>query len=353
MANVNLPDPGIALRIQGEVSRVIRGLPEVLRLVTIALFAQGHLLLAGLPGLAKTALLRAFSKTVGGGFSRISGTPDLMPAEFFFTMWPNIEGTDDDQSGNGLKFGELSYHRGPLLIHGENLSIVLIDEINRIQSKTQSAFLEVMQERSITFGSQRIQIPHALFVATRNPLETEETFELPEAQKDRFMFEGRVIRPEEAIRRELIMDSVFQNVEDLIGGVRQVISLEDLHQIRKKLQTNVSVSSELAKYITTLSEATWHPGDFLSYSGLERKELNEMIRAGLSPRAEIILAQAGRVLAWMNGRNYVVPSDIREIFLDACTHRFFLTRISTKRRTDLAREILAKIIEKIPAPGTP
>jgi MoxR-like ATPase len=112
------------------------------------------------------------------------------------------------------------------------------------------------------------------------------------------------------------------------------------------------VSRELAKYVTTLSEDTWHPGDFISYSGLEGKELNEMIRAGLSPRAEIILAQAGRVVAWMNGRNYVVPSDIQEIFLDTCNHRFFLTRIATKRRTDLAREILAKIIEKIPAPGT-
>lgn len=353
MASLNLPDREIASRIQGEVTKVIRGLPEILQLVTIALFAQGHLLLVGLPGVAKTALLRAFSKTVGGGFSRISGTPDLMPTEFFFTMWPSIEGGDDDPSANGLKFGELSYHRGPLLIHGENLSIVLIDEINRIQSKTQSAFLEVMQERCITFGIQRVRIPYALFVATRNPLETEETFELPEAQKDRFMFEGRVSRPEEGIRRELITDPVYQNVEDLIGGVGQVITLEELDKIRKQLQANVSVSIELAKYITTLSEATWHPGDFISYSGLERKELNEIIRAGLSPRAEIILAQAGRVVAWMNGRNYVIPSDVREIFLDVCTHRFFLTRISTKRRADLAREILAKIIEKIPAPGRP
>ncbi len=352
MDRLNLPDHEIALKIQSEVARVIRGLPQMLRLVTIALFAQGHLLLVGLPGVAKTALLRAFSKTVGGGFSRISGTPDLMPTEFFFTMWPSIKG-NDDRSGSGLKFGDLSYHRGPLLMHGENLSIVLIDEINRIQSKTQSAFLEVMQERCITFGTQRVRIPSALFVATRNPLETEETFELPEAQKDRFMFEGRVSRPQEAIRRELIMDPLFQNVEDLIGGVGQVISLSELDQIRKQLQTNISVSSELAKYITTLSEATWHPGDFITYSGLEKKELNEIVRAGLSPRAEIILAQAGRVVAWMNGRNYVVPSDVREIFLDICNHRFFLTRISTKRRTDLAREILEKIIDKIPAPGAP
>src|SRR5512135_3926220 len=105
---MSLPDREIALQIQSEVSRVIKGLPGIVRLVTIAIFAQGHLLLKGLPGVAKTTLLRAFSKTIGGGFSRISGTPDLMPTEFFFTMWPSVEG-NDDRSGNGLKFGDLSY----------------------------------------------------------------------------------------------------------------------------------------------------------------------------------------------------------------------------------------------------
>ncbi|HSR13882.1 MAG TPA: AAA family ATPase, partial [Thermodesulfobacteriota bacterium] len=185
---MDLSDNGIALKIQDEVGRVIKGLPGIIRLVTIALFAQGHILLKGLPGVAKTTLLRAFSKTIGGGFSRISGTPDLMPTEFLFTMWPNIEGDDPDLSSLTLKFGDVAYHLGPLLMHGENLAIVLIDEINRIQSKSQSAFLEIMQERGITFGVQRLRIPHVLFVATRNPLETEETFELPEAQKDRFMF---------------------------------------------------------------------------------------------------------------------------------------------------------------------
>src|SRR5512142_1757754 len=138
MVGWNLPDPNVPGMIQSEVSAVIKGLPEIVRLGTIALFAQGHRLLRGLPGVAKTTLLRAFSKTIGGGFSRISGTPDLMPTEFLFTMWPSIDGTDQDLSSKTLKFGDLAYYLGPLLQHGENLAIVLIDEINRIQAKSQS-----------------------------------------------------------------------------------------------------------------------------------------------------------------------------------------------------------------------
>ncbi len=349
MDRVALPNNEIALRIEEGVGAVVKGLAQVIRLVTIALFAQGHILLKGLPGVAKTTLLRAFSKTVGGGFSRISGTPDLMPTEFLFTMWPSVEG--DGISSEGLKFGELSYYLGPLLRHGENLAIVLIDEINRIQPKSQSAFLEVMQERSITFGVQRLSIPHALFVATRNPLETEETFELPEAQKDRFMFEGQVSRPEESTRREIILNPAYQNVEILLSKVNQVIGLEELHLVRNEIQEKVTISPELARYITSLSEATWHPGDFVSFSGMEKGELNEMVRAGLSPRAEIVLAQAARVVAWMNGRSFVLPNDIQEIFLDICTHRFFLSRFSRRHRTDFAREMLRSILEKIPSPA--
>ena len=346
----NLPDCSITVIIKYEVGKAVKGLPEIIRLVTIAIFAKGHILLRGLPGVAKTTLLRAFSRTIGGGFSRISGTPDLMPTEFLFTMWPTIEGDDPDLSATSLKFGELAFHLGPLLKHGQNLAIMLIDEINRIQSKSQSAFLEIMQEGSVTFGVQRFRIPHALFVATRNPLETEETFELPEAQKDRFMFEGRVSRPEETIRMELIMNPAFQQIDELIGGIPRLIGLEELRQARDEVQQKVQVSPELARYITGLSEATWKPGDYVSFDGLEGKELNEIVRAGLSPRAEILLAQAGRVVAWINGRSFVIPGDIQEIFLDVCTHRFFLTRSFTRRRTDLARELLAKILEQVPAP---
>ncbi len=344
----DLPNTEISLRIQTEVGRVIKGLPDIIRLVTIALFAQGHILLKGLPGVAKTTLLRAFSKTIGGGFSRISGTPDLMPTEFLFTMWPTLEGGDADFSAKSLKFGDLAYYLGPLLTHGQNLAIVLIDEINRIQSKTQSAFLEIMQERGITFGVQRLQIPHALFVATRNPLETEETFERPEAQKDRFMFEAQVTRPEESVRQELIANPMYQNVDLLLAGVERVIDLEELHETRKEIQEKVMISPELARYITALSDATWHPADF--FPDTDGKGQHDMVRAGLSPRAEIILAQAGRVVAWTHGRNFVVPADIQEIFLDVCTHRFFLARTSMRRRTNMAREVLARIIQEVPAP---
>lgn len=343
-----LPNPDIVISIQKEIEKSIKGLSSVVRSVVVALFAHGHLLLEGLPGVAKTTLLMALAKTISGGFSRISGTPDLMPLEFCFTVWPGMEETDKEKQRFSMK--EMSYYFGPLLAHGGNLAIVLVDEINRIQSKTQSAFLEAMQEKAVTVGGRKFSFPHALFVATRNPLETEETFELPEAQRDRFMFEIQVCSPEAGVMREIIADPLFQNIEELLASVEQVIELEQLGLYRRNIQRQVRISPELADYIVRLAAATNKPSELVSLKDASVSDIDSMVRAGLSPRAQIILAQASRVVAWMEGRNYVLPQDVQEIFFEVCIHRFFLSRLALGRRSNLAKDILTQIIEKVPSP---
>jgi len=335
----------VAFEIEKEVEKAIKGMSEIIRRVNIALFAQGHILLEGLPGVAKTTLLLAFARTISGGFSRISGTPDIMPVEFAFTGWPDIkEGESSSDKG-------FVYYFGPLLKHGENLAIVLVDEINRIMAKCQSGLLEAMQEKKLTCGVHEFKFPHVLFVATRNPLETEETNELPEAQRDRFMFEGQVRRPSVEVRRNLIMDASFQNMGSLVERVNPIIkSLEDLAEIRGEIQHGVEVSEELANYIISLTDTAWDPSVDLKEEDFSGVSLKTIVRAGPSPRAEIVLAQASRVVAWMNGRDYVIPADVQEIFLDTYCHRFFLERVAVKRRSGLGADILSKILKKMPSP---
>jgi len=345
-----LPDNKLAYLIQEETGKVIKGVSDIIRLVTTAIFAQGHILLEGMPGVAKTTLFRVFAKTILGGFSKIEGKPDIMPSDLVLLAEP--QENQVDSCGKVSSLG-ICFRRGPLTVHGENLAIVLVDEINRMQPKTQSALLGPMQDREVSFGSAYIKIPYAIFVATRNPLETEETFELPEAQRDRFMFEGQMGRPPAEVRHELIRAVEFTDIEKMVEEVRPQISLSELQFLRKAIQERVKLSDQLVDYIIRLSEATWNPGGRINVSDIganEELDLEKIVRAGLSPRAEMMLGRAGRVVAWMKGRDYVLPEDIQEIFLDFCGHRFFLERFATRRRSGIAREIIKAILRKVPSP---
>lgn len=348
---LKLPDNKIAFLMQEEVEKIIKGVPEIIRLINIALFAQGHILLEGMPGVAKTTLFRVFAKTILGGFSKIEGKPDIMPSDLVLLAEPREE--QADSCGVVSSLG-ICFKRGPLTIHGSDLAIVLIDEINRMQPKTQSAMLCPMQEREVSYGATHIKIPYAIFVATRNPLETEETFELPEAQRDRFMFEGQMGRPSAEVRQALIRDIKFSDLEAMIDCVQPKIrSLSDLQSIRMMIQEKVSLSDQLADYIIRLSDATWQPQEYVSIGDIgmdDDFDFKKIVRAGLSPRAEMMLGRAGRVVAWMKGRDYVIPEDIQEIFLDFCGHRFFLERFAIRRRSGVGREILKVILAKVPSP---
>lgn len=335
-----------AIQMQREVSKIILGLPQVLRLITAGIFAQGHILLEGFPGTAKTLMLLAFTKTIsGGGFSRVQGKPDLLPQDVLFSTEFMLENNRQDEKGMPFSFS-----RGPLLVHGENLCIFLFDEINRVKEKVQAVALEPMQEFACTVGTKRYQLPYFILVASRNPLETEETHELPEAQRDRFMFEIDVPEIDAESELRLILDPSFSNMTELLNKIEPVIELKELQEIRRHIQEKVHLSDEIAKYILRLVRVTRSPTAKLGLKTEEYDNLDTIIRAGLMPRASVTLAKAGRTMAWLNGRDYVLPQDIQEIWLPFASHRFFLKELVLRRRAGLAKEILTKIIEKVEAP---
>ncbi len=337
-----------AIQMQREVSKIILGLPQILRLITAGIFAQGHILLEGFPGTAKTLMLLAFTKTIsGGGFSRIQGKPDLLPQDVVFSTEFLLEEESRRQNEKGLPF---SFSRGPLLVHGENLCIFLFDEINRVKEKVQAVVLEPMQEFACTVGTKRYQLPYFILVASRNPLEAEETHELPEAQRDRFMFEVDVPEIDSASELRLIQDPAFSNMAELLEKIEPVIELQELQAIRRDIQKKIHLSSEIAKYILRLVRATRAPTAKLGLKAEDYDNLDKIVRAGLMPRASVALAKAGRAMAWLNGRDYVLPQDIQEIWLPFASHRFFLKELELRRRAGLVKQILNMILKKVEAP---
>lgn len=337
-----------AIQMQREVSKIILGLPQVLRLITAGIFAQGHILLEGFPGTAKTLILLAFTKTIaGGGFSRIQGKPDLLPQDILFSTEFLLEEDIRKIGSTGMPF---SFSRGPLLVHEENLCILLYDEINRTKEKTQAVALEPMQEFACTVGTKRFLLPYFILVASRNPLETEETHELPEAQRDRFMFEIDVPEIDSESELRLILEPSFSNMTEILNRIEPVIELKELQATRKDIQEKIHLSDEIAKYILRLVRATRAPAAKLGIKVEDCDNLDRIIRAGLMPRASVALAKASRTMAWLNGRDYVLPQDIQEIWLPFAAHRFFLKELELRRRAGLAKQILNLILEKVEAP---
>lgn len=340
-------NPEKAFAMQEEVKKIILGMPQVLKLITAGIFSQGHILLEGFPGTAKTLMLLAFTGTIsGGGFARISGKPDLLPQDVLFSTEFLLQ-EEIAETAKGVPF---AFSRGPLLVHGEKLSIFLFDEINRVKEKVQAVALEPMQEFACTVGTKRYSLPYFILVASRNPLETEETHELPEAQRDRFMYEIDIPEIDEVSELQLIMNPAFGNMSELLAKIEPVITLEELHQTRQEIQQVIHLSQEIAKYILSLVRATRSPTKRFGVKTDEHQNIDEIVRAGLMPRAAVALARASRVMAWLDGRDYVLPKDIQDIWLPFAAHRFFLKELELRRRAGLAKEILTKIIEKVEAP---
>lgn len=280
-----------------ELKRVIVGQDRILERLLVALLARGHVLLEGVPGLAKTMTIKSLAQVVGGSFGRIQFTPDLVPAD--------LTGT---RIYNG-KTGEFSTELGPLFAN-----LLLADEINRAPAKVQSALLEVMQERQVTIGKQTFKVPDPFLVmATQNPIEQDGTYPLPEAQLDRFMFKVLVNYP--AYEDEVVV------VERIIGPniqLRTLISPEKLLEMQREVE-QVYVDPLVTAYAARLVSATRTPAEH----GLP--QLAGAIQFGGSPRASINLILGGRALAYMRGRNYVLPQDVCELAADVLRHRLVLT----------------------------
>lgn len=307
-----------------EVKRVVVGQDRFLERVMVAILAQGHLLVEGVPGLAKTLTVKTLANTIQGNFKRIQFTPDLVPADLVGTRIYN------------QKTGDFSTSLGPVFTN-----LLLADEINRAPAKVQSALLEVMQERQVTIAGQTHKVPEPFLVmATQNPIETEGTYPLPEAQVDRFMMKVLVDYPTD--------EEEFVIVQRVIGpavAVSSVASTEQLAALQRECR-QVYVDPSLIQYAVRLVSATRNP----EKHGL--KDLARFITFGASPRASINLTEGARALAMLRGRSYVLPEDMSDLVPDVLRHRLVLSyeALSEGLSPDI---LIAKIMAKIPAPAKP
>jgi MoxR-like ATPase len=274
---------------------------------------------------------------VGGEFERVEGTVDLMPGDLVYHTYVDAE-------------GKPRIEPGPLLRHGEQLATFFFNEINRARPQVQSLLLRAMAERTVSAFNREYRFPHMTVYADRNRIEKEETFELASAARDRFMFELRMGTPTDAsIRRELVFNPDFHDVHALLDQVSPgILPWQDLNDIAAAIQRSVSTSEALERYVMDLWDASQSPQQFgVRIDGVD---MDKLILAGASPRGMMALMRAARVVAWLSGRNHVMPDDIRDIVAPALRHRVFFTPVYELRRTQIADALVAQILEKVPTP---
>ena len=307
-----------------EIKKVIVGQDHLLERVLVALLSQGHVLVEGVPGLAKTLTIKTLADAIQGSFKRIQFTPDLVPADLVGTRIYN------------QKTGEFSTSLGPVFTN-----LLLADEINRAPAKVQSALLEVMQERQVTIGGETFKVPEPFLVmATQNPIETEGTYPLPEAQVDRFMMKVLVDYPSET--EEFVIVERVTGTPTLVSAVVTTKQLTDLrHEVEK-----VYVDPSLIQYAVRLATATRDP------EKLDIPDIAKYIMYGASPRASINLIVTARALAFLRGRCYVVPQDVVDMVLDVMRHRLV---VSYEAMSDgiSGDVIIQRILECISVPAQP
>jgi len=312
-----------AARIRGEVQKAIIGQDEVIERLLVALLANGHVLLEGLPGLAKTLLIKSLGSAMGLDFERIQFTPDLLPSDVVGTMvFQPKEGT-------------FRVHQGPVFAN-----LVLADEINRAPAKVQSALLEAMQERQVTIGGETHHLPKPFLVmATQNPLEQEGTYPLPEAQTDRFLFKILVDYPNEQEERAMMERWGQLSMQPKLVAVS---SGEELLSMRNQVDA-VHLSPPLQAYMLALVRATREAAAAAGNGG-------KVLSYGASPRASLALVQAARALAWLHGMDHATPEVVQNVFLDALRHRVGLTYEAEAEETT-TDQILLGVLDRIPVPA--
>ena len=311
-------------KILYEVKRVVVGQDHFLERVMVAVLAQGHLLVEGVPGLAKTLTVKTLAQTLRGTFKRIQFTPDLVPADLVGTRIFNP------------RSGEFSTSLGPVFTH-----LLLADEINRAPAKVQSALLEVMQERQVTIAGETHKVPEPFLVmATQNPIETEGTYPLPEAQVDRFMMKVLVDYPTE--EEEFV---IAQRVTGVLSGVSAVASMGQLAELQHECR-QVYVDPSLMQYAVKLVSATRRPERY------DLADLAKYLTFGASPRATIGLIEGARALAFMRGRGYALPEDMTGLVGDVMRHRLVLSYEALAEGLN-ADAVIDRILKKIPVPDKP
>jgi MoxR-like ATPase len=309
-------------RLQNELSKTVVGQHEMITRLLVGLLTHGHILLEGVPGLAKTTAIKSLAQALSTRFQRIQFTPDLLPADLIGTLIyvPN-EGT-------------FRTRKGPIFSN-----FVLADEINRAPSKVQSALLEAMQERQVTIGEQTFPLEGLFLVmATQNPIEQEGTYPLPEAQVDRFMLKVKITYPEQQEERkvlDLAMDGMARQIQPVLSP-EEIVGMQDVVKL-------IYVDQQVKDYILAVVRATRNPAEF----GL--KELVPLVEYGASPRASIYLGLGSRAMAFLQGRGYVTPQDVKDIAFDVLRHRVILS-YEAEAEQKTPEDVIQTILNTVPVP---
>jgi MoxR-like ATPase len=314
-------ESGFVEQLISEVHRAIVGQKYMIERLLIGLLTRGHILLEGVPGLAKTLAIKTLSSAIETRFQRIQFTPDLLPADLIGTMIYS------------QKDGTFYPRKGPIFAN-----VILADEINRAPAKVQSALLEAMQERQVTIGDSSYPLEEPFLVmATQNPIEQEGTYPLPEAQIDRFMLKLKIDYPDQKEERQ-ILDLMSQDVPI---PIRRVVAPVDILRVREVVK-EVYMDERIKDYIVQLVLATRKPQEF-------KLNLKDMIQFGASPRATIYLAQASRAHAFIKGRGYVTPEDIKAVGMDVLRHRIILT-YEAEAEELTTESVISRIFDAVQVP---
>jgi MoxR-like ATPase len=330
-----------ALALEAAVAQAVIGQAAVIRLVNIAVFARGHVLLQGDVGVGKTTLLRAFAQVIGGAFARTEGTMDLMPNDLVYYTYISADGRP-------------AVAPGPLIQHGEELAIFFFNEINRARPQVHALLLRVMAERSVAAFNAEVQFPHLLVFADRNRVEREETFEISMAARDRFMMEITLDTPaDEATRRALVFETRFHDSHALLASLpAAMLPHDELNTVAAHIQQGVAASDALVRYALNLWQATATPAQFgVRLEGDDDDiDMQRLVLAGASPRGMSLLLRAARVAAWLAGRDHVTPEDLQAVFAACTAHRLCFEPVYEMRRHDIAPRLIRGILAQVAAP---
>lgn len=327
-----------SLKLETEVKKVIVGQDRAIRLMNIAIFARGHVLLEGGVGVGKTTLLQSITRGIGGAYERIEGTVDLMPNDLVYHTYLGEDGRP--------KIDE-----GPLLRAGENLSVFFFNEINRARPQVHALMLRVMAERHLYAFKREYRLPHMVVFADRNQVEKNETFEIPSAARDRFMMEIPIDIPNDReLKKSLMFNTRFQHAESLTQEVESnILQFDQLNAFSDIIQNHIKSSDVIEEYALDLWEATQNPAKF--GIRMESVDVGRLILAGASPRGMGLLLKAARVHAWLMNRDSLYPEDIHAVFHEIIAHRLAFNAMYENRRTTLARELTAHILDTVTVPS--